>query len=270
MAPGERARRRRVRIVAGVAAAIAVSFATAGGTPAAEVPTVPAAPAAPVVEVPAEPPAPVVPVVPGVTGDHVFFDDFDDFTPGEVWEDSTVHGQWRAIYDGYGQTSVVGVPEKMVELRPMVSTAAGETHAGLVATQRSFGDVDLSVRVLTVAQLRVPAPNPWEVGWVLWGYTDNLHFYSVVLKPNGWEIGKEDPAYPGAQRFLATGSTPTFQPGTWHTVRVRQVGNVITVWADGVPLATLRDTERPYRSGAVALYSEDAAVRFDEVAVTTL
>ena len=31
---------------------------------------------------------------------------------------------------------------------------------------------------------------------MLWRFLDDNHFYYLVLKPNGWEIGKADPAYP--------------------------------------------------------------------------
>ena len=117
----------------------------------------------------------------------------------------------------------------------------------------------------TVRQLRTgTAPNPWEVGWTLWHQTDNTHFYYFILKPNGWELGKADPAYAGAQRFLATGGQ-VFSPSAWHTVRVRQVGSAMTVWVDGSPVASFTDNERPYTNGAFGLYNEDAEVHFDEV-----
>ena len=152
---------------------------------------------------------------------------------------------------------------------PAVSTSSGVTHASLVNTTASFGDMDTTVRLRTVQQLRTPTPNPWEVAWVLWHYTDDTHFYYLALKPNGWELGKEDPAYPGAQRYLVTSSSPTYAVGTWHTVRVRQIANVMTVWADGTQLASFTDNERPYTSGTLGLYNEDSLVHFDDVKVTT-
>ena len=105
-------------------------------------------------------------------------------------------------------------------------------------------------------------------GRPLWGYQDNLHFYYLVLKPTGWELGKEDPAYPGAQRFLATGPGD-YPVGRWHTVRVRQVGNEITAWANGALLTRIRDVERPYLSGRLGLYNEDAEVHFRRVVIKT-
>ena len=87
------------------------------------------------------------------------------------------------------------------------------------------------------------------------------------MKPNGWEVGKADPAYPGAQRFLATGSSKKFLVGTWSSVKVRHVGATMTVWADGQQLTEFTDTERPYTSGSVGFYNEDAKTYFDNVRV---
>ena len=59
-------------------------------------------------------------------------------------------------------------------------------------------------------------PNLWEVGWLLWCFSpdpthpydpsptsnSNFRFYAITLKPNGWEVSKQDPSYKGGQRFL--------------------------------------------------------------------
>jgi hypothetical protein len=86
----------------------------------------------------------------------------------------------------------------------------------------------LSANIVTTAQLRnkdnTPPtkdnpdsrPNPWEVGWLLWCFSpdpthpydpsptsnSNFRFYALTLKPNGWEVSKQDPSYKGGQRFL--------------------------------------------------------------------
>jgi hypothetical protein len=198
-----------------------------------------------------------------------FTETFADLTTNTPWVDGGTYGAWTDAYNGYGTAKITTDGTNVLEQAPKQSTRTGETHGGLALTTRQFsGDVDISVRQRTVQQLRLPTPNPWEVPWLLWNYTDDEHFYSVVLKPNGWEIGKEDPAYPGAQRYLATGSTPKFAVGPWHTIRVRQVGNQITAWGDGVLLATVTDNERPYSTGSVGLYTEDAVVHHDDVSVT--
>ena len=86
----------------------------------------------------------------------------------------------------------------------------------------------LSTNIVTLKQLRnkdntpptkdnpTSEPNPWEVGWLLWCFSpdpthpydpsptsnSNFRFYALTLKPNGWEVSKQDPSYKGGQRFL--------------------------------------------------------------------
>ena len=125
------------------------------------------------------------------------------------------------------------------------------------------GDLDFAVAVTTMRQLRTGSrPRPWEAGWVLWHYSDDRHFYYLVLKPDGWELGKEDPAYPGGQRYLVTRARPAFPIGRTYRVRVGQAGARITVYADGTRLARVTDRQHPYLRGRTGLYAEDAAVTF--------
>ena len=199
----------------------------------------------------------------------LFTDDFSGLPLGTGWLDGSTHGGWVSTYNGYGLNGTALDGTQVLTESPQVSSTSGVTHASLVNTTASFGDMDTTVRLRTVQQLRTPTPNAWEVAWVLWHYTDDTHFYYLALKPNGWELGKEDPAYPGAQRYLKTSSSPTYAVGSWHTVRVRQIGNVMTVWADGTQLASFTDNERPYPNGTLGLYNEDSLVHFDDVKVTT-
>ena len=195
-------------------------------------------------------------------------DGFEGYAVGQAWQDGTSHGPWVAEFDGYGTTSVERDGSNVLSLSPAASRSQSETHAALVRTAQRFGDLDVTVRLRTVTQLRTGTPNPWEVGWVLWHYGDNTHFYYVALKPNGWELGKEDPAYPGAQRFLQADSSPTFAVGSWHNIGIHQSGATMTISADGATLGSFTDGERPYLGGSVGLYSEDARVHVDSVSVT--
>lgn len=151
-------------------------------------------------------------------------------------------------------------------LSPQASTSAAETHAAMVVSQDSFSNVRFSAGFETIEQLRTgSAPNAWETAWAVFGYTDDQHFYYVAFKTNGWELGKVDPAYPGGQRFLVDQGGPQFAPGTEHSFDIQQDGNVIKVWADGALLTTFTDNQRPYLTGKVGFYSEDATVAFDNV-----
>ena len=79
---------------------------------------------------------------------------------------------------------------------------------------------------------------------------------------------RQDPAYPGAQRFLATGTERTFPVGGDHRVEITQEWPRMTVTVDGTELATVTDEENPYRGGSIGLYTEDAAVLFHDFRIS--
>ena len=174
------------------------------------------------------------------------------------WRDGSSHGRWRAVFDGQGMT---GTQNGSILLRPREPQSQTDTHASLVVSRDFYHDVHYRVQVRTTSRLRRPVPNPWEVAWVVWSYTDQRHFYYLTLKPNGWELGKRDPAYPGGQRFLGTGQ-PVFPPGRWYEVSITQRGATLTVKVNGRPLTVQTDGERPYAQGAVGCYAEDAEAEF--------
>ncbi|MEU5438422.1 family 16 glycoside hydrolase [Streptomyces sp. NPDC020719] len=186
-------------------------------------------------------------------------------SPGsqEPWADGTTHGQWQSVFNGHGVNTG---DDHGLRLAPEQATDPGATHAGLVVSLASYGDVQYEARMRTVRQLRTPTPNSWEVAWLVWGYSDPEHFYYITLKPNGWELGKRDPAYPGGQRFLATGQQP-FPVGKWYSVAVIQHGARLQVAVNTAGLADFTDIERPYLRGAVGAYTEDASVEFSQLKV---
>jgi hypothetical protein len=199
------------------------------------------------------------------------FEDFSTMPVGSCYPDGAIIGMWQFIYNGYGCNAFVSSNSNtMLFERPMAPTAPGETHASLVVGPLLGGDFTLQVWAATTRQLRLnSAPNPWEVAWLGWHYTDNTHFYYFIAKPNGWELGKRDPAYPGGQRFLATGTSPSFPIGQWYRIGVDQSAEVMRITVNDAPIVTFADYQRPYTSGRVALYSEDAEAYFDNVSITT-
>jgi hypothetical protein len=164
----------------------------------------------------------------------------------------------------------IGLPgddvTRVLTLRPKIAASPEATHSVLMLTRNSFGpDIAFGGHVKTVQQLRTGSrPNPWECAWIVWHYQDSEHFYYLAIKPNGWEIGKRDPAYPGGQRFLASGSRG-FPIGLWHQFLVTQNAETITVQVNGVNIASHQDSERPYTSGALGFYAEDAEVQIDDI-----
>lgn len=182
-----------------------------------------------------------------------------------TWGEGSEREQWTLVFNGHGTaTSEHGA----VVLEPRRASSPDTTHAGLAVTTQTFGpELDFAITAHTVEQIREGDPNPWEVAWVLWNYQDPEHFYAVVLKPHGWEISKQDPEYPGNQRFLLSGTAPSFPIGHDYRVEVSQSGSTMTVAVDGVELGSFTDTERPYTDGAIGVYTEDALVRFTDLIV---
>jgi hypothetical protein len=114
------------------------------------------------------------------------------------------------VFNGNGVASVTGA-QPLITLRPQRALTPGTTHAALVISAARYRSFTATLTVRTARQLRRGAagpPNPWEVGWVLWHYTSNQRFYALTLEPAGWVLSKQDPAYPGGERFLASGKAP--------------------------------------------------------------
>jgi hypothetical protein len=190
--------------------------------------------------------------------------------PTGAWQDGQTYGAWKQQWGMSGLTQVVGSDLQMQPGSAYVNTEAGSC---LATSTASFGDIAASTMLTTLAQLRTArTPDPWEVAWFLWRYTDNNHFYAITLEPGGWSLSKQDPTYPGAQRFLSDGSSPGFPIGTPISVQVKQIGPTMTVTANGKQLVTFTDTQAPYLTGGVGLYCETAHAQFSPVVLngTTL
>ncbi len=182
--------------------------------------------------------------------------------------DGDSYGPWQVVFAGYGDVTATSTSK--LRLRPAAPTNPSETHAALVVTKTVYTSTRVKARVTTNAQLRTGSePNPWETGWLVARYQDNEHFYYAALKTNGWELGKRDPAFPGGQRFLTSGSTPNARVGQAQVVVLTAKGSKLTLRINGDVVASFTDTATPYSSGAAGLYTEDADVTFDQIAITS-
>jgi len=183
-----------------------------------------------------------------------------DTFPGKALDATKWLGVWgRAI-----------VRDGRLELSSTPPASPQQTASSLVLSRLAWSDLSFSVDTTTLSQLRQPAPNPWEVAWVLFRYRDLAHYYWLALKPDGWELGKKDggPTDGSApQLFLETGSQPVFPTGRRYRVQISMVAGTISVGVDGVPLLTYTDPS-PLPSGAIGLYEEDSRVTFDRVAAS--
>lgn len=182
--------------------------------------------------------------------------------------------QWFSAFNGYGSIATRGSgSQQVITLSPGTARNPHDTHAALVLTKAWYRDFVTTLRVRTLRQLRNGAagpPNPWEVGWVVWDYTSNQRFYALTLEPTGWLLSKQDPAYPGDERFLASGKLPRFPVGVTHTIGIVKIGNQITVSGDGRLLTRFTDTQGPYPSGAFGAYAEDSTARFSHIVLKPL
>jgi hypothetical protein len=185
-------------------------------------------------------------------------------------------GNWLCLWLGYGPGYVSGGE---IALKPKASTTLSETHSALVRSEFVLGqDWDISVTMTTDRQLRtkrvrgrqVPAPNPWEVAWLVADMVEDgsagLYF---ILKTNGVELG----AYKGNgdQIFLFTTSSPQNRIGRSYLCRLVKVGSQITAVVNGQTVGTASITalgDWPL-GDRIGLYTEDAAVRFGPVSVVT-
>lgn len=185
--------------------------------------------------------------------------------------DGSTIGQWKVVFTGYGCVRVKKShgQQNVLELRPRSVTNSGDTAATLVVGPDVGKSFTYSGTMSTIRQLRQNSrPNAWETAWAVWNYKDNGHFYYIVPKKNGWELGKRDPAYPGGQRFLATGSDTKFDIKAANNFVVKQKDSTMSVSVNGKHLTTFTDKERPIIGGKIGVYTEDAAITATNIRLT--
>jgi hypothetical protein len=174
---------------------------------------------------------------------------------------TSLAGQWRTWW---GAASFVPAA---VTLASTVPTSPAETHSALITTKKTWTDSTISFNATTLAQLRTgSAPNPWEVGWVMFRFRDLANYYYFMVKTNGFELGKKQGS--DAQIFLATGDLPELAVGRPLAVQLRVQGSRIRVSVDGTQVVDFTDPHPLAGAGSVGLYEEDSHVRFDSFATS--
>ena len=182
----------------------------------------------------------------------------------------------QTVFNGYGSVTYNGNTLGMI---PAISTDPNVTHAALVRSilQMPIGHYAVSWRGKTTRQVRSGSPaNPWETLWFVWDYIDPQHFTYLVVKPNGWEVGRRDtgPSSKGGQIFLKTEDATIDMIGRTISVDVRRDLNEVEIVADFTDNAWPRlhldvklDIPFKYSDGitsdtcCTAVYTEDAAVQ---------
>jgi hypothetical protein len=196
--------------------------------------------------------------------------------------------KWKCRFTGFGTVKVVEgkTGNNWMYLAPKASTSPGETHAAAVDTTSKYKDFDLTLNVRTNDQLRQNSrPNNWETAWVNWNSIDQFHAYGFTLKISGNQLEKKDNNIQddSAEIFLVTQSSPSVKLDTWQKWRIKVTGTGsgtphIEIWVDGAKITDYIDnkswipknSEKMKQGGTITLYTEDAAVGFDNVNITPL
>ena len=175
--------------------------------------------------------------------------------------DGANFGPWHVVFDGVDQGPGVFLSKGRLRLIPQISQHPSDTNSTLVVSRQQFSTDPLQIDATWTAQktTRIGKANPWETGWLVWDYVDPDHFTYLILKPNGWEVGRRDPTQPGTQRFIADADTPVTPIGMTRKVTVTRNGDKTTITVNGV-LLTSFTLPAEERHGSVGMYTEDAVV----------
>jgi hypothetical protein len=185
------------------------------------------------------------------------------------------NGKWQNVYSGSGSTGVNDSGGTNVfYLSPKIVQTSNDTQASLVKSTATFCNFVLNFDIKTVKQLRQnSAPNPWEVGWIIFRYTDEFHYYWFRIATDGINLGKKDcdtcSNSVDGQEFLVTKDNPTLNLNSWIHWRINAFGNHFQIFADQNKLVDYIDNNMSSKlsSGNIAMYSEDAYVLYDNIKV---
>lgn len=207
----------------------------------------------------------------------ILYDDFEDSIYDLANGAVSPNGKWRSIDNGYGAMGVRtnDVGNNIFYLHPKAAERKNETYSALATTVTKYTDFTLTLEVLTEKQLRLNTPpNSWEAAWVLFRFTDIFHYYWLLLKPDGVELGKKDcnsctdPVE--GQIFLKRLDAPNLILNKWSKWDIQAHDNRIIATIDGNRIIDYVDNNasETLNSGSVALYTEDAEVEFDNIYIS--
>jgi hypothetical protein len=196
---------------------------------------------------------------------------FESFPVGSTWLSGQTHGSWQETANNSGGGAVVSDGTHALE-QAATPPASATDHSFAAATSgASFGDLDATVRVRVLTQFGVdggvPATN--STMRLQWHGSVGADHYELSLQSDGAYLRKY---VAGSASMLLYDAARSFVVGPWYTVRVRQVGGVLSAWVDGVALtqsgASQVSDPSPLTSGPLTLYCYRAVCHFDDVVVT--
>ncbi|HET7148806.1 MAG TPA: DUF1080 domain-containing protein [Candidatus Nitrosopolaris sp.] len=220
----------------------------------------------------------------------ILYDNFEGSDYNLSEHEVSPNGKWTSIFNGFGVSGVkteagagggkntpLSNNNKILLLSPAISASRKQNHASLVTTTKQFGNFELLINTNTVKQLRVKStPGPGDAAWVLFRYTDLFHYYWVLLKPTGIELGKKDcntcKDTREGQIFLFTSNKQKLHFGNWSRWDILVIGNHIVVTVDNKKAIDYIDPNmsNELSFGRIGLYSEDALAYFDNVFISPI
>lgn len=188
-------------------------------------------------------------------------------SPTQIW----AANQFQEVWNGFGSTSWSNTT---LTLLPKAPTQPLETHSALVVSKTSLKPpYRVQFNLTTVSQLRQNSPpNPWEVGWFVFGYKQDGKFKYILLKPNGYGLELGESLLNDAQNFLYTSpfNRDFFPVGQTYAVDMEVKKQTITLTVNGIRYLayTLSVKDQLTLDGKIGFYSENAKVVIDNVRVT--
>lgn len=188
-------------------------------------------------------------------------------SPTQIW----AANQFYEVWNGFGSTSWSNTT---LTLLPKAPTQPSESHSALVVSKTSLKPpYRVQFNLTTVSQLRQNSPpNPWEVGWFVFGYKQDGKFKYILLKPNGYGLELGESLLNDAQNFLYTSpfNRDFFPVGQTYAMDMEVKKQTITLTINGIRYLTytLSTKDQLTLDGKIGFYSENAKVVIDNVRVT--
>jgi len=186
---------------------------------------------------------------------------FDDHVSGPPanWSKGTTNGGTDAAWEVLADDSAPSAPNALALIDTRGNT--GRNYNLCWEPTRSFADVDITVN------LRADGGSEDQGGGPAWRLTDAENYYAARWNPleDNFRVYS---IVDGTRKQLDSANVNT-DPRAWHTIRVRQVGTMITCWFDGEELLHADDAKLS-SPGAVGLWTKaDATTRFDDLLITS-
>ncbi|MDO8428836.1 MAG: DUF1080 domain-containing protein [Candidatus Diapherotrites archaeon] len=184
--------------------------------------------------------------------------------PSNVFSDDFSQGlnNWHIEFTGYGN---IWIDQEILNMKPQIALSPAENHAPLMTSNSSWSNFILDFDQKTIQQLRQNSPpDPWEVAWIMFRYTDLENYYYFIFKTNGVQLAKKQGSL--NEIFLQTPNNPRVQIGQWNHIKVQAQGNHIQVWADNQLVIDYTDSD-PLSAGKIGLYNEESWTQFDNIRV---